>query len=561
MDFVNQAYAQLVELLRSMSVGTRLATGLLLALVIVSVAYLFQYKLSGGDELLLGGRSFDASELTAMEAAFSKANLGKWQTMGNQIRVPRGQKELYMAALADANALPPDFHRYLDDATAADSPFASAKSLEMRRWNAKQKTLSLVIKRMRGIEDATIQYDEETKRGLVPTKQKTAMVAVKTLSGQLDEEQVRAIRNIVASAYAGLDRHRITITDMTSGYSYGGEIGPDGQPQDESLYATTKLRYEREWQRKISQQLSYIPGVVVGVNAELNPEVEHTLLTHKLDPKPVTLSSQESAKESKSAAPFVGGRPGAQVNGVGNTGVSIQAMAGASGSESSTSESHSDIRNLPGSDTAQIRRAPLTPKKVTATIDVPSSYYVAIWNRNNPPQGDKAAKQPDPTELAAIETDVEKQIQERVRNLLPDVEQGTNPYPHIVVETYTDLPTTRPAPPSLAATAGEWLAGNWQTLGLVGLGLMSLLMLRSMVRSPGGLPSVAAAPAHNREAPQVRPAIHETSAAEEEPEPARVLKARFQASGPDLKAELHEIVKENPDAAASILRSWIGEAA
>src|SRR5687767_4634072 len=134
-----------------MSVGTRVATASLLALVVVSVAYLFQYQVTGGDELLLGGRAFDAGELTAMEAAFSQANLGKWQTIGNQIRVPRGQKELYMAALADGNALPPDFYRYLDEATAADSPFASAKSLETRLRNAKQKELSLIIKRMRGI--------------------------------------------------------------------------------------------------------------------------------------------------------------------------------------------------------------------------------------------------------------------------------------------------------------------------------------------------------------------------------------------------------------------------
>jgi flagellar M-ring protein FliF len=49
--------------------------------------------------------------------------------------------------------------------------------------------------------------------------------------------------------------------------------------------------------------------------------------------------------------------------------------------------------------------------------------------------------------------------------------------------------------------------------------------------------------------------------AEEEPEPVRVLKARFTTSGPDLKTELQDIVKENPDAAATILRSWIGEAA
>jgi flagellar biosynthesis/type III secretory pathway M-ring protein FliF/YscJ len=51
------------------------------------------------------------------------------------------------------------------------------------------------------------------------------------------------------------------------------------------------------------------------------------------------------------------------------------------------------------------------------------------------------------------------------------------------------------------------------------------------------------------------------AAEEEESEPTRILKGRFSGSGPDLKQELQEIVKENPDAAVTILRAWIGEAA
>jgi flagellar M-ring protein FliF len=565
MDFVNQAYAQGIELIRSMSVGTRFATGLLFALVVISLAYLLQYQATGGDELLLGGRAFDASELTAMEAAFSKAGLGRWQTFGNQIRVPRGQKELYMAALADGNALPPDFSKYLDEATAADNPFASVKSLEMRRWNAKQKTLALIIKRMRGIEDATIQYDEEVKRGLTPHKQKTAMVAIRTRGGQLEEEQIRAIRNVVASAYAGLDRHHVTITDMTSGYSYGGQIGPDGLPEDESLYAAYKQRHERAWQQKITQQLAYIPGVVVGVNVELNPEVEKKLQTIKLDPKPVTLAAQESSKDSKTQTPFTGGRPGAQSNGVSNTALSLQQTGGTNSGESSATETHSDIRNLPGSDTAQITHAALTPKKVTASIDVPASYYIAVWNQRNAQSADKSgktAKQPDPAELATIETATKNQIKERIRNLLPDVQQGTNPYPHIVVETYVDLPTTVVAKPALAATAGEWFASNWQTLGLVGLGLFSLIMLRSMIRSPIGLPSPGAGVAvQAAEAGPLRVVGNDVADDDDEPEPAKVLRTHFHSTGPNLKSELQEIVKENPDAAAAILRAWIGDAA
>src|SRR5262245_55544009 len=177
MDFLTKAYAQLLELIRSMSVGTRVATGLLLAMVVVSLAYLFQYRVVGGDEFLLGGRPFSPSELTAIETAFAKAGLGKSQVVGSQIRIPRGQKDAYLAALADGNALPADFYTYLDSAAANDSPWASSKSQQFRIATAKQKTLAHVLERMKGIEQASVHYDEETKHGLTRQKQKTAMVA------------------------------------------------------------------------------------------------------------------------------------------------------------------------------------------------------------------------------------------------------------------------------------------------------------------------------------------------------------------------------------------------
>ena len=83
-------------------------------------------------------------------------------------------------------------------------------------------------------------------------------------------------------------------------------------------------------------------------------------------------------------------------------------------------------------------------------------------------------------------------------------------------------------------------------------------MLRSMVRSTAGSP-----PPHRcRALPSAQPRLAVCSDADtedEELEPAVALRKRFQSRGPDLKAELQDIVKENPDAAANVLRSWIGE--
>src|SRR4029078_4322225 len=231
-----------------------------------------------------------------------------------------------------------------------------------------------------------------------------------------------------------------------------------------------------------------------------------------------------------------------------------------SGPESQTTESRSNSQSIPGYETNIVELARLTPRKVTASIDIPASYYIEVWKKRNPQPVDKPAKQPEQADLATIETETKQRLKETVRNLLPDVDKGTDPYPHIVVETYTDTQKSAAAPPSLAATAGSWLADNWQTLAMVGVGLASLFMLRGMIRSPGGMPAAAATEIATGDPAAPNLTIHQPPA-DEEPEPVRALKSHFRSTGPDLKSELHKIVKENPDAAANILRSWIGEAA
>jgi flagellar M-ring protein FliF len=556
MDFVNKAYAQAAELFRSMSPATRIASGLLLAVIVVSLVYLFQYQVQSGDEYLLDGRPFSSSEMTGIEAAFAQAGLNGSTIVGNRIRIPRGQKSAYLAAMADSAALPADFYKYFDDAVSSDNPFASNRTQEIKLSNAKMKELALIISRMQGIESATVQFDEEARPGLARTKQKTAMVAVWTAGGTLEEDQVKSIRNVVASAYAGLDRHSITITDMTSHLTFGGSVGPSGFAEGENIYATYKLQYERDWQRKINDQLSMISGVKVNVNVEMSPEVQHSSTSVKLDPKPVALTSFESSKETTTQLPNHGGRPGALPNGVGNQPVAVATNSTGSG-ESTSNESRSDQKNIAGHEQIVSNSAPLAPRKVTAAIDVPSSYYAKIWRERNPAPAGQEPKPIDTAAVAQVETEVRERIKETVRNLLPPVVEGTNPYPHITVSTYTDLPTTAPTPPSLASQAQAWLADNWRTLGMILLGCFCLLMVRSMVRSTAGSPAPAPAASAAARGPRLAPPPDE----EEEVEPAVALRKRFQSSGPDLKAELQDLVKENPDAAANVLRMWIGDAA
>ena len=129
------------------------------------------------------GVPISANQLPSMEAAFGKAKLTGYKIEGTQILVPRGQEAVYMAALADAKALPVDFSTVMDEELNGGNSLRkrfAAKDKEQRRKNAKRKEIRAFHQRQcNGIERATVLYDSDTKSGLNREKIITASVAVK----------------------------------------------------------------------------------------------------------------------------------------------------------------------------------------------------------------------------------------------------------------------------------------------------------------------------------------------------------------------------------------------
>src|SRR4029453_997085 len=105
MDFLNKSIAQWSELFRSMTPGARLTAGLLLAVVVVSMGYLFRQSATGPDAYLFGCEPLSAGQLPSVEAAIAAKGLSGYQREGNRIRVPAGQQATYLAAVVDGNAL------------------------------------------------------------------------------------------------------------------------------------------------------------------------------------------------------------------------------------------------------------------------------------------------------------------------------------------------------------------------------------------------------------------------------------------------------------------------
>ncbi|MEX1223420.1 MAG: hypothetical protein WEA31_02620 [Pirellulales bacterium] len=554
MESLNRAAAQAADLFRSMTLGARLVAGLLLVVIVISLTFLFQMQAGGPGEYLFGAEPIALSQMPVMEQAFAVAGLNEYVIEGNRIRVPAARRNEYIAALAAESALPPEFHKVLDQAVTSTGPFTDKLTKEQLIKSARQTQLSMIIREMKGIEQAMVLYDTVEKPGLRRERIMTASVSVKPSGNSpLDEEQVPALRNIVASSIAGLDPKNVTVTDLNTNRNY--HVANDGPLGDaaEDAYGKRKQMYERQWQQKIAAGLTMVPGAVVTVNVELDPLILKRDSEVQLDPKTVAIRRSEKGiiKTNETGGP--GGRPGLQAQAGGPATAPL--VANSSSGRSDLEETESEETNAVGQRTSVTENAPLTPQRVKVALGIPSSYVASVWRQRNPTPEGEPPVQPDENALAQIQADVVEQLERHVANLIPQGRAAQDTRPDINVTIFPDIQSDVELPEITAlAEAASWFGGNWSMLGMCGLGLLSLLMLRSMVR--GTAPTEPPHENSQRILPIDTPL--EGVGADEQTAEKR-LRRRLE-NGPSLKDELAELVREDPTAAANILKTWIGNA-
>jgi len=291
---------------------------------------------------------------------------------------------------------------------------------------------------------------------------------------------------------------------------------------------------------------------MIAVNVDLHPELEDTQSTNRVDPKPAAVVVKEKRNALNSSASQSGGRPGAASQ-LANAPAAVG--AGAAGSRTEEEQSDHDERSAVSTDLRQVKIAGLTPRRVTVSVGVPSSYYEEVWKVRNSTLAGESPKKPDSTALAQIEGEEQIKIQQLVERLLPVPEDAKDTTMLVTVKTLPHIPLPEIEKPTTADHALTWLNEHAGMLGMGCLGIVSLLMVRSIVRS---VPTTALA--NIQEADEgARRSTDETTQDDEVPSaPTPRLRRRGNKTGPSLRDELVDIVRDDPDSAANILRSWIG---
>jgi flagellar M-ring protein FliF len=553
MDFLNKSLAQLGELFRTMTPGARITAGLLLAVVVVSLGYLVRQGTAGPDAYLFGGQALSDGELNRIELALGPAGVIGVRE-GNRIRVPASQQTKALAAIADADALPKNFNSILEDALGKSGPWESSATTRERLKIARQQTLTEIIRAMPWVEEAMVLYDEQPPQGLSRAKLVTGSVSVRPAVGEaLDYRRAKMLQKLVAHAVVGMKPEDVAVTNLGD----GGTVSPgSGTTFDafEDEYYQTKIAFENQRRESIENILSYIPGVRVQVNAELDDTIEETTKNFKPDKTSSTPSRElEVVENSEQSTTKAGGQPGPTANGPNRQGTIESPQQNVNKTNNTTTETN----NVVGVEESKILRKGFTPKAVIATVMIPASYIESVWRSRNP----DATAPPKPEDLKLVEDQIVPKVENLVEPLLlVQANRGQDTFKYVRVQVLDSLQAPTIEPPSTTSRAIAWAGRSWSTLAMLGVAMFSLLVLRSVVRggtSGAGAPAAAAPPLTlHADEPPPRPTGNESEQEREDERPRLRLR-----KGKSLKDDLVEIVHEDPDAAAEILRSWIGKVA
>lgn len=478
-----------------------------------------------------------------------------------RLLVPIEQRYTILARLTDQEVISGDQINF-DGLIENDSPFLTRDQNDRRWLIAKMNVLSAIISRFDGITRAEVVIDKPREMGFARTHNRpTASVTVFPRGDELNRNQVEAIAHVVASSETGMRAEDVRVIDGKRGTSYQA---PGEDEMTTGKYLEVQRAAEKHVKATISDLLAYIPGVRIGVNAQMATQREEIRSERYEDPKigPLESSSRTLSSSSQATSQEPGVTP--------NTGIALSST-GARGSQLS------DERTAERTQPAFPRdlRHTMDPKgyalEINATILVPRSYFLSVYrvDRSDP----EAA--PTDAELEPVVTAEKERIRSTVEPLVDtgafdDSVPGT-----VVVSMIPDVATMAVGPglpaalgPALVAAPGGRSGGGFggslptgliKYVGLGALALLSLFMMFLMVRRAGvhtELPTAAdvvgVPPPLPTDQSEVVGEAEESAPAMEAVELDDEALRRKQ-----MLSQISDMVKHNPDEVANLLRRWI----
>lgn len=250
---------------------------LLAGLLVVAAVLIWWFQIQRqSTEVLLPNQDLTSSKRSEMLQAFADANLTGFTVVDDQIHIPRGQAQKFLAALPDDFSVnePLSYHREAE--SRKSTMFQLSSTAAWHRQEAALRDLENVIRKFEGVEDVFIHLDERIENGLKPKRIGTAVVAVVTDGRtRLSRNKIDSIRGMVGRFRSGMQPTDVMVIDVLKGVTVGGSGVEDSQLGSLQYAMRIQEEIEQHWQEKIRDVLKFVPKAQVVV----------TTPTPKVDPE------------------------------------------------------------------------------------------------------------------------------------------------------------------------------------------------------------------------------------------------------------------------------------
>lgn len=422
MERLRRVLATIAKALSRLNATQKLLIGSLAVIAGMSLFLIAQY--AGRTSLVeLLPTASPAEQQTALVAL---TNAGFNAQLTDKLMVPAEDRVRAQAVLAEAGTLP------------ADSALMFRNIIEKQSWQfsrqqndrlyaiALQNELAGVISNFRGIRSATVIIDAPDAAGFGRAMLKpTASATVFTKSGQaIDQSTVDAIAQLISGARAGLLIENVRVIDGSNGRQRKASSDED---MSSSSYLDQAAKVEGNVHAKLMELLSYIPGRVVAVTAQVDVTRTNSTVTKHFEKGEGTVSLARMTKESTTSSTQAtqGAEPGVRSN----QAADINRGSTSAGNKTEQTQDDREMENKVGSSVEHIMDPKGNPTMLAVSVGVPSAYVADLIKKEAAKAGAAgaagggAATQPaaEPTEQE-IQAKFDKDVKPKVLDsILPHV--------------------------------------------------------------------------------------------------------------------------------------------
>lgn len=557
MDAFKAQFERIRQQLAALTATQKMLVAALVAVMVLTVLYWGRY--AGNAEMVpVLDQVLTDDDIGPIDHQLELAGVPHSVSAG-KVLVPADRKGEILANLMFARVLPQDTHSAFETMSKEINPFMPNSQVEMAFSEATAMELSSLISRFPGVANARVIINAKDERRIEGSIPPSATVFI-TTKGEAENAKtlVRAAADGVAHAVSGLTPNHISV--LINGASM--KVPDSESSMDPSSDDLLDIREKREFdlEQKIRNEFSFINGLTVSVNCDVENRVmvDHTL---KYDKAGTVVQPIEttSTNEETTTAGAASREPGA-VSNTGQAGtngaVSLDGSAGGSGGGgNSTTNSKDEAKNGVWVGQSEITtQTPAGKDSVrSVTVRVPVSYFNAIYKRTSTGAADAPAEFVS-AQVASIKDGVKKVV-------------GLTTDDALSVATYTDLPVNDLAmatAPSIPSSAMNSVGGHVKEIGIAVLAIVSLLMMATMVRKTTP-PQLVMPPASGQPATSAAGGLGQLGSGESIAGEVGAGAGALDGMEMDEEAvrtqqmldQVSTMVKENPDAAASLVKKWL----